>query len=137
ATFGSVAVEQRLVKSQLDELLAAVPRLIGDRDFAVRYLVTLQPGAETSFDLDPAAHAAHLAACRDFAIKLPEAQNSLKAHVLFHHLRLQRDAGNFPQEDFLSYLRLPRRLHPILQVPENGIVGNAIDPEKDYRGATG
>ncbi|MCW1913671.1 hypothetical protein OJ996_08800 [Luteolibacter sp. GHJ8] len=126
-SFGSVAIELRLTRSQMDELATAVPALRGNEAFVTRYLETLLPGDETDFALDPGAHAAHLAACREVAITLPPALNSLKAHVLYHHLRLQRDLGQFPQEDFLSYLKLLRSSHSILKVlPNQGL------PEADY-----
>lgn len=136
AKFGQAAMDRLLTREQLDQLVAALPSLRGDEAFATRYLSTLRPGAETNFDRDPAAHATHLAGCRDFVLTLPPALNSLKAHVLYHHLRLQRDLGQYPQEDFLTYLRLPR--------PENGLLlpsppkeGNPqIEFDRDFRAAT-
>ncbi len=136
-TFGTAAIETLLSRAQLDELLRAVPDLRGNQALAVRYLMTLLPGAETDFGLDPAALATHLAACRDFVLTLPAAQNSLKAHVLYHHLRLQREQGNYPQEDFLTYLRLPRQSHPILK-PGTGLPAGSryVDAGADFSGAT-
>jgi len=130
------SVEHLLTRAQLDELLAALPDLRGNEKIALRYLTTLLPGAETDFELDPAAHAAHLAACRDFALTLPPALNSLKAHVLFHHLRLQRELGLFPQEDFLTYLRLPRASHRILLPAKPDARDSAIDTSLDFGSAT-
>jgi hypothetical protein len=137
--FGTASIEQRLTRAQLDELATAVPALRGNEAFAVRYLVTLLPGSETDFELDRAAHAAHLAACREVVLTLPPALNSLKAHVLFHHLRLQRDLGQFPQEDFLAYLRLPRNSHPILKAAPDLPRSDDpfIDTRANYRSATG
>ncbi|WP_035603284.1 hypothetical protein [Haloferula sp. BvORR071] len=135
--FGSASIENRLTRAQLDELAAAVPALRGNQEFATRCMTTLLPGAETDFELDPSAHAAHLAACRDFALTLPPALNSLKAHVLFHHLRLQRDLGQYPQEDFLAYLRLPRNEHPILRPVQQRAADPFINPAADYSPATG
>ncbi|MCW1923315.1 hypothetical protein OKA05_12190 [Luteolibacter arcticus] len=117
--FGSAKIHGLLSRGQLDSLLIAIPALQADEDFATRYLVTLLPGSETDFTLDRAAHAAHLTACRDFLKSAPPALNSLKAHVLFHHLRLQRELGQHPLEDFLAYLRLPRSGHPILKNAES------------------
>ena len=135
--FGSAATEAKLSRAQLDELLLAVPTLRGNQAFAVRYLTTLLPGAETDFELDPAALAAHLAACRDFAVTLPGALNSLKAHVLYHYLRLQRELGKYPQEDFMSYLRLPRENHAILKKGVLERVGNPyVNAGADFSPAT-
>jgi len=134
--FGSVKIHGLLTRAQMDELLAALPTLRNDEAFAVRYLATLLPGAETHFDLDPAAHAAHLVACRDFVATLPPALNSLKAHVLYHHLRLQRDLGQYPQEDFMAYLRLPRLSHSLL-LPAGGVGSKTVlETGKDFHIAT-
>ncbi|WP_367872344.1 hypothetical protein [Luteolibacter sp. Populi] len=134
--FGSAEIERQLTRPQLDELLAALPALGANETFVRRYLTTLLPGAETDFELDLPAHAAHLSACRDFMQARPTALNSLKAHVLYHHLRLQRELGQYPQEDLLAYLRLPRTGHPILKTA----LGRAGDPyvnlNVDFREAT-
>ena len=82
-------------------------RFESNAPFVFSYLAKLRPGAETDFERDPKAHAEHLRRCRDFAITLPPALNSLKAHVLFHHLRLQAELGNHPKDDFLTFLALP------------------------------
>lgn len=136
AKFGQAAMDQLLAREQLDQLAAAVPSLRGDEAFAIRYLSTLRPGAETDFDRDPAAHAAHLAACREFVLTLPPALNSLKAHVLFHHLRLQRDQGQYPQEDFLTYLRLPRSAGGLFRPMEMKEGNPRIDLSRDFFDAT-
>ena len=98
----------KLTASQLESLLELHPDLRAKQSFDLAYLAKLRPGVEVDFERDPKAHAAHLARCRDFAMTLPPAMNSLKAHVLFHHLRMQADLGNFPKEDFLTFLALPR-----------------------------
>ncbi|MCW1887669.1 hypothetical protein OKA04_23225 [Luteolibacter flavescens] len=113
--FSSARIHNLLTRRQLEELLVAVPELQASEAFAERFLTTLLPGSEVNFTLEPSAHAAHLAACRDFLKNAPPALNSLKAHVLYHHLRLQREMGEMPLEDFLAYLRIPRADHSILK----------------------
>ncbi|QJE94652.1 hypothetical protein [Luteolibacter luteus] len=135
--FGERKIHQLLTRGQMDELLAAVPSLRNDEAFAVRYLTTLLPGAETDFDRDTAAHAAHLAACRTFVLGLPPALNSLKAHVLFHHLRLQRELGQFPQEDLLTFLRLPRSVDSLYRLLPPAAENPVIQLSEDFRKATG
>lgn len=135
--FGERKIHQLLTRGQMDELLAAVPSLRNDEAFAVRYLTTLLPGAETDFDRDTAAHAAHLAACRTFVLGLPPALNSLKAHVLFHHLRLQRELGQFPQEDFLAFLRLPRSVDSLYRLLPPTAENPVIQLSADFGKATG
>ncbi|MEK7952765.1 hypothetical protein [Luteolibacter soli] len=134
--FGSAKIHELLTRGQLEQLLVAIPTLQANEDFVVRCLVTLLPGSETNFELDRAAHAAHLAACRDFLKNAPPALNSLKAHVLFHHLRLQRELGQLPLDDFLAYLKLPRASHPLLKVTENFVANPRIDASHDYEAAT-
>jgi|GEM_PF-1480843 len=135
--FGSVAFHRELTFEQLQALLKQAPRLRESEPFAIAYLKKQRPGAETDFDLDLPAHAAHLQSCRDYVIDLPPALNSLKAHVLFHHLRLQRELGNFPQQDFLAFLALPRNRHEILIVNEDAKHVIKAAANNDHRIATG
>jgi hypothetical protein len=103
-----------LTAGQLEELRDTQPDLLHQESFVLAYLAKHRPGSETNFDRDPQAHAAHLQFCRDFVIPLSPALNSLKAHLLFHHLRLQAAAGSYLKEDFLTFLALPRSSHPLL-----------------------
>lgn len=117
--FGSLTIHAKLTSGQLTALLELHPKLRASEAFALAYLEKLRPGAETDFDRDLKAHADHLSRCRDFVLTLPPALNSLKAHVLFHHLRLQMELGNFPKDDFLAFLALPRQRHELLITREN------------------
>ena len=108
----------KLTAAQLEALLKLQPDLRAKESFDLAYLAKRRPGAETDFDRDPKAHANYLRRCCDFVLTLPPALNSLKAHVLFHHLRLQAELGTYPKEDFLAYLALPRAKHELLLVPE-------------------
>jgi hypothetical protein len=115
--FGSTKLHDKLTADQLAALLKAQPDLITSETFARAYLGKLRPGSETDFKRDPQAHAAHLQRCREFAMTLPPALNSLKAHVLYHHLRLQAELGEHPKADFIAYLALPRDRHELLKIP--------------------
>ncbi|MGL4400577.1 MAG: hypothetical protein ACRCXD_11960 [Luteolibacter sp.] len=117
-TFDEIPLRNQLTSLQLAALLELHPDLRAHLGFCLQYLARLRPGAEIDFERDPQAHTAHLTQCRDFAMTLPPALNSLKAHVLFHHLRLQADLGNFPKEDLLAFLTLPRANHPLLKIPD-------------------
>ena len=134
--FGSPKIHTLLTRGQLEALLLAAPRLHANEAFVVRYLATLLPGSETDFALDRAPHAAHLAACRDFLKSAPPALNSLKAHVLFHHLRLQRELGQLSLDDFLAYLKLPRASHPLLSITENFVANPRINTDLNFVTAT-
>lgn len=127
---------KQLTSNQLAALLELRPDVRAKESFATAWLTKLRPGAETDFARDPQAHAAHLQHCRDFVVTLPPALNSLKAHVLFHYLRLQMEQGNFPKADFLTFLALPRATHPLLRVPENPS-STAIQINADFLAATG
>jgi hypothetical protein len=134
---GSIKPLARLTRPQLDELLAARPDLAPYESFATRYLETLRPGSETDFALDLPAHAAHLAACRELVVTRKFGDPSLAGHVLFHHLRLQRELGQFPLEDFLAYLALPRERHPLLlikELPKGQVIFNTT---RTFGSATG
>ncbi len=134
-TFGSEPLHQKLTSDQLSSLLATHPELRTNNAFNLAYLTKLRPGAETDFSRDLPAHAAHLARCRDFALTLPPAQNSLKAHILFHHLRLQQEIGKFPKADLLAFLALPRQRHQLLRIPENS-APDTINLDSDFAAAT-
>ncbi len=101
--------------AQMDELRKAVPAVLSSADFTTAYLAKLKPSTPKNLERDPAAHAAFLAKCRDYIVTLPPANNDLKAHVLYHHLRLQQAQGNHPKPDFLAYLKLPRRNHSLIR----------------------
>ncbi|RYD32312.1 MAG: hypothetical protein EOP87_13095, partial [Verrucomicrobiaceae bacterium] len=119
--FGSMEVHGKLVFQQLDALLKLRPELLSDEAFNTAYLAKMRPGAEVDFDRDRQAHAEHLRRCLDHAMKLPPALNSLKAHVLHHHLRLQSELGRMPKEDFLAYLALPRQENDLFPKEKPGV----------------
>ncbi len=146
--FGSSALHRQLTRAQLDALQSAVIQLratqnrpplnlFTNESFATRYLETLRPGSETDFALDLPAHAAHLAACRELVVTRKLGDPSLAGHVLFHHLRLQRELGQFPLDEFLAYLALPRERHPLLflkKLPQGQAIFNTT---RNFSSATG
>ncbi|MFY9341935.1 MAG: hypothetical protein WAT39_05575 [Planctomycetota bacterium] len=107
--FGSFEVHRLLRRAQLEECVRLRPGLLQDGRFVRAYLVRLQPGADVSWQDDPAARAAQLRRLWEFAQRLPPAFNSLKAHVLFHWLQHDLTQGAPDKERFLAYIRLPRR----------------------------
>ncbi len=133
--FGDLTFREKLTSSQLDSLLELHPDLRSNLGFDLQYLAKLRPGTETDFERDPRAHADHLVRCLEFTDTLPPALNSLKAHVLFHHLRLQQDLGKLPKDDFLKFLALPRRSHPLLIIPDEPKL-TRIELDSDYTAAT-
>ncbi|MGD7653657.1 MAG: hypothetical protein ACQCXQ_10610, partial [Verrucomicrobiales bacterium] len=134
--FGTADLHANLTSGQLAELETLHPALRENSTFNLARLAKLRPGAETDFRQDLPAHAAHLQRCRDYALTLPHAQNSLKAHILYHHLRLQRELGHFPKNDLLAYLALPRKNHSLLRDPASDTRFHA-GLTADFAAATG
>lgn len=134
-SFTDNALLKNLTKEQLDSLLALHPDLRAKDSFPLAYLKKLRPGTETDFELDTRAHAEHLRKCLEFTVTLPPSQNSLKAHVLYHHLRLQAELGAYPKADFLSYLALPRRNGDLLKLQENENQ-DTVNNARDFMAAT-
>jgi hypothetical protein len=146
--FGSSALHRQLTREQLDALETAVVLLRASQNrppinlltyesFATRYLETLRPGSETDLAPDLPAHAAHLAACRELVVTRKLGDPSLAGHVLFHHLRLQRELGQFPLDDFLAYLALPRERHPLLLLKKLPQGQSILNTTRDFSSATG
>ncbi len=115
-----------LTLTQLDELKKETPYLLSNEEFNIDYLKKLTPAHPAVLVRHPASHAAFLSACKDYVLTLPPSQNSLKAHVLYHHLRLQEILGNHSLNDLLAYLALPRQHHPLISHTEKSkfIVGS-------------
>ncbi len=103
----------KLTLTQL-ETLADDPALTNSEIFHTAYLQKLAPSYPTQLERDLPAHAAFLEKCAAYVTDLPPALNSLRAHVLYHHLRLQEKLGNYPEDPFHTYLSLPRSSHPII-----------------------
>ncbi len=108
--FGSLGIHRLMLLSQLDELAQLKPALLSQQKFVVAYLAKLQPGDDEDWQHDDRLVAAHLARLSAFAARLPPTFNSLKAHVLYHQLVLDRRQGKYDRPRFLEYLKLPRNV---------------------------
>ena len=108
--FGSLGIHRQLMISQLEELAKAVPELLNQQQFVNAYLVKLQPTADEDWQHDPKRLEAYLERLQKFTNRLSPVHNSLKAHVLYHRLVLDRQRGEFNKERFIEYLKLPRRV---------------------------
>ncbi|WP_372366245.1 hypothetical protein [Candidatus Uabimicrobium sp. HlEnr_7] len=106
--FGSIAIHNKLLLSQLDECLKRMPKLIKNTNFIHTYLRKLHPNNDKNWQLDLVEKSKYVNRLWIFVKNLPEAQNSLKAHVLYHKLRLQSKQGKYSKNLFLTYLKLPR-----------------------------
>lgn len=94
--------------------LANSPALTNSEPFHRSFLKKLAPIHPQNIERDLPAHAAFLARCAAHVTRLPPALNSLRAHILYHHLRLQEKLGDYPETDFYTYLTLPRPAHEFI-----------------------
>lgn len=108
--FGSLNIHNQLLLAQLEDLVKLKPDLLNHHNFVNVYLVRLQPTAEENVQHDRQAMAAYLERIAAFAARLSAAHNSLKAHVLYHQLVLDRLNGKYDKAKFLEYLKLPRHV---------------------------
>ena len=107
--FGSLPIHNMLLLSQLDNcLITSPPGLIDQQAFVNAYLARLKPPVEVDWQQNPLELAKHLDRLQSFVSRLSPVHNSLKAHVLYHRLALDRSQGVFDQERLLAYLKLPR-----------------------------
>ena len=89
-------------------MLKLKPDLRNQQNFVDAYLTRLHPSDDVNWRQDPAALAAYLDRLWDFVKTLDPVHNSLKAHVLYHRLVLDRSQGKYDPERFLEYLKLPK-----------------------------
>lgn len=108
--FGSLPIHQNLLLTQLEELLKLRPDLLNQQPFVQTYLARLGPGDDEDWRHTPALLQAYLDRLWKFAQRLEPVHNSLRSHVLYHQLVLDRQLGKLNKERFLTYLRLPRRV---------------------------
>lgn len=108
--FGSLNIHRQLLISQLEDLVKAMPDVLNRQNFVAAYLTKLQPNPDDDWRHNQKSLEAYLDRQIKFVNRLAPAHNSLKAHVLFHKLVLDRQRGDFNKERFLEYLKLPRQV---------------------------
>jgi len=108
--FGSHTIHRQLLLAQLEELLKLKPDLLTQQHFVVAYLTKLQPGPDEVWRHDHDALEAFIDRLYAFAKRLGPSHNSLLGHVLYHRLVLDRLRGEYDQQRFLEYLKLPRHV---------------------------
>ncbi len=106
--FGSHAIHAQMLISQLDECLRLMPELLNHQQFIHAYLTKLQPDNDVNRQQDAAAERAYLERLWAFVDRLPSAQNSLKANILYRRLTFDEQQGELDHERFIRYLKLPR-----------------------------
>jgi len=136
--FGGMEIHRRLLRAQLDELLTLKPELLNQTNFVQAYLTKLQPGPDDDWRHDPAVMQAYLERQMEFVDRLSPSHNSLKAHLLYQRLVLDRKRGIYDKDRFLAYLKLPRQVFYVepryLQRDENRRV--VADMSADFTPST-
>lgn len=107
--FGTFAIHRLMTLAQLEELVRLRPGLLNQTVFVQTWVSKLHPGADEDWRRDPARMRAYLDRLLSFVRRLDPAHNSLKAHVLYHRLVLDRSRGVYDKTLFLEYLKLPRQ----------------------------
>lgn len=107
--FGSYPIHSLLLRDQLDELAKRRAELLSNPTFVSTYLTKLRSSDDVIWLVDPQQRREHLDRLLAFARTLPPSMNSLKAHILYHRLVVDRALGQYDRELFLEYLALPRR----------------------------
>jgi len=106
--FGSYNIHKQLLLSQLDECLQIHPPLLDQSNFVNSYMSKLRPSDDVQWTEDPAQHRDYLDRLWGFVDRLAPVHNSLKAHVLYRRLVLDRSQGVFDEQRFMRYIQLPR-----------------------------
>ena len=106
--FGSMGIHRALLQDQLDACLEMKPDLLAQTNFVTTYLSKLRPNPDEDWQYDAAVRRAHLDRLWEFARTLPPVHNSIKAHVLYQRLVLDRSQGVFDKDRFMTYIKLPR-----------------------------
>lgn len=137
--FGEFEIHRRLTLAQLDELAGLRPELAQDPRFVEQRLLRLQPGGDEVVHRNPAAELAWNERVWAYVRTLPPAFASMKAAVLHRRLELARKRGEYPAEDFLDYLRLPRPM-PYMRpayLREQQLAGATVDLNADHSATIG
>lgn len=135
--FGSMPIQKQMLKSQLDELLEIRPGLLNAPGFVNIYLSKLLPNDDVDWQINRTAHVAYLDRLWEFADRLNDSHNSLKANILFRRLELDRRMGVYDRTRFERYLQLPRQMHYVREALIRGRPGRTVaNLAADYSGST-
>jgi hypothetical protein len=106
--FGEATVHRHLLLDQLDQLAKKRPALLTEQAFVHLYVSKMRPDAESTWDEPGVERQKQLDRLWAFVEPLSPAFNSLKAHVLYHRLELDRALGTWERKRVTTYLNLPR-----------------------------
>ncbi len=102
------------------------------------YIAKLHPTADSNWRQDRKELQAYLDRLWAYVSTLDPVFNSLKAHVLYHRLVLDRSQGVYDLERFLAYLKLPRGVFYAAPVLRDGLEQRTYpaDLNADFTGVT-
>ncbi|MEM6278439.1 MAG: hypothetical protein AAF733_03100, partial [Verrucomicrobiota bacterium] len=136
--FGEFPIHLQLTLAQLDELVGLVPELANNPKLVDAKLLRLRPGGDTLPEHSPSEEKAYLDRLWEYVRELDPAFNSLKAAVLYQRLVEARSAGEFPLDEFLSYLKLPRPVSYVLpELLRNSGQPVVVDLNADFSSTIG
>ena len=121
--FGEFKIHGSMLQDQLIELAQKHPAVKADQEYINARIVRLRPNDDVNWRYRLDEREAYLERVRAYVMTLASAQNSLKAHVLYHLLDVKRQRGEYDRKLFLTYLGLPRGVSYIeprlLNLPQN------------------
>ena len=137
--FGSLPIHTRLTRDQLELVGKRRPDVRKQPAWVDAMVVRLRPPPHVDWQGDLAARAAYLDELVGFVSALPPAFNSLRAHVMWHRLELDRRTGVVDRERFIRYLMIPRQVGYVRARWLGDVVDKAEIAQvgRDFSGATG
>ncbi|MCH2397595.1 MAG: hypothetical protein MK364_00690 [Pirellulales bacterium] len=111
--FGSLELHKHLLRSQLEACLRQKSELLNQAGFVEAYVRKLWPNPDTDWRRDAVQREAYLDRLWAFVSRLDPVHNSLRAHVAYHRLVVDRARGVYDKEQFRQYVRLPRNVNYI------------------------
>lgn len=106
--FGSHKIHSQLTLPQLEDCLRLSSDLLNTNAFFETWIKKLHPSEFIDWENDSEEKKRYLDELWQFVQRLADAQNSLKAQVLYHMLDHERKLGNYDEKLFMQYLRLPK-----------------------------
>lgn len=113
--FGDRPAHANLTLTELRDVLDAFPELANSGELVGQILLRMQPDDDSNPSEQPDVRYDYLQRINTFVQDLPASQNSLKAATLYRLLEASLSRGEYPLQDFLAYLKLPRQ-SPIIYV---------------------
>lgn len=135
--FGAFGIHGKLSLDQLEECARLRPSLLESGAFIEAMLVRLRPTEDIDLNTNTGALEAYLDRLQAFVDRLPPAQNSLKAHILYNRLKHDLATGQPDRERLVAYLRLPRQGNYLSRDMRRGRAGGQAQARLDQDFPTG